>query len=235
VLYENLEATDAETDRVVFRCSRLEVEQAKVRDSEEQSRSTLIVTASQPEMTAESFPQAWRRLERILEGGCGRMDANVRFLASELTLRSAVHAQTLADVKGVLEDLSVGMLAQCDFHLAGDKPENVARIRAVRNRQTSPPITGFELDCGDAWLPGELFEMAFAGWQSLGPRSRFHGYFHGDCAPDGLRGEMFGQWADLDLSRLVGDHFPYRCGFPVEGLKVAMPSSQQGPALSIAR
>jgi len=96
------------------------------------------------------------------------------------------------------------------FRLVGADTPEPARLRVVRNRQLSPPATGFELYTGDGELPCRLLAMGMSELRSLGPRCRFRGYVWADETTDGWEGELTGQLVELDLGSLVSDHFPHR-------------------------
>lgn len=210
VLYEQVEATDPETSQPVLRCRLLEVAWQQQPDAQGQYRTVLAVKASQPEVQAASLPRIWQSLARTLEGSCGPLETDVQLSASELTLQAGDNSQTLTNVEGVVENLSAGTLAQIQFRLAGaDTPEPIL-IRTARNRQKSPPANSFELYTGDGELPSNVLAMGLADLKPLGSRCRFKGRIWGEEASDGWQGEIAGEFADLDLGRLVSEHYPHR-------------------------
>ena len=71
VLYEQLEASDPETGRPIFRCRLLEAARQVQGGPEAQRRPVLLLTASQPEVEAASLDRIWQCLQRGLEGLCG--------------------------------------------------------------------------------------------------------------------------------------------------------------------
>ena len=210
VLYEQLEAADPETGRTVFRCRLLEVASGQRTDTQGQRRPTLTLTASQPEVEAGALNRIWKCLQRTLEGYRGPLEADVRISAAELTLRATHNSQTLTEVLGTLENLPNGTHTQLQFRLAGADTPEPARLRLVRNRQVSPPASGFELYTGGGELPCNVLAMGLDELKPLGPRCRFRGYIWASETPDGWQGEVTGQLVDLDLGRLVSDHFPHR-------------------------
>ena len=122
----------------------------------------------------------------------------------------ADNSQTLTEVQGAIEDLPGGTQAQLHFRLAGADTPEPARIRVVRNRQVSPPASGFELYTGGGELPCNVLAMGLDELKPLGPRCRFRGYIWANETPDGWQGEVTGQLAELDLGGLVSDHFPHK-------------------------
>ena len=137
-----------------------------------------------------------------MEGLCGPLEADLQVAASELTLRDspspalvangtapvAGNAQTLTEVRGAIESLPGGTRAQLQFRLAGIKMSDPAKICIVRDRQSSPPASGFELYTGGGdelctdggEIPCSLLAMGLAELKPLGGRSRFHGYIWGE-------------------------------------------------------
>jgi hypothetical protein len=149
-------------------------------------------------------------LQRTVECHHGRLDADLRIAAGEVTLRAGADSQTLTDVEGNLETLPAGADAQVRFRLAGaDTPEPI-RIRVVRNRQLAPPASGFELYTGGGELPCNVLAMGLGELKPLGACCRFRGYLWANETPQGWEGEITGQMARLDLGGLVSDHFPHR-------------------------
>jgi len=207
VLYEGLEIADPETGQVLLKCRLLEVASQQ---SEDRRRPTLDLLASQPEIEAAAIGRLWELLQRTVECHHGRLDADLCIAAGEVTLRAGADSQTLTDVEGSLETLPAGADAQVRFRLAGaDTPEPI-RIRVVRNRQLSPPASGFELYTGGGELPCNVLAMGLGELRPLGARCRFRGYLWANETPQGWEGEITGQMARLDLGGLVSDHFPHR-------------------------
>jgi len=209
VLYEGLEIADPETGQVLLKCRLLEVASQQGEDRDRR-RPTLALLASQPEIEAAAVGRLWELLQRTVECHHGRLDADLRIAAGEVTLRAGADSQTLTDVEGSLDTLSAGADAQVRFRLAGaDTPEPI-RIRVVRNRQLSPPASGFELYTGGGELPCNVLAMGLGELKPLGARCRFRGYLWANETPQGWEGEITGQMARLDLGGLVSDHFPHR-------------------------
>ncbi|MCE5266752.1 MAG: hypothetical protein LLG00_02565 [Planctomycetaceae bacterium] len=210
VLYEGVELAEPETHRRLLRCRLLEICSKRETDPQGQTQPTLSVVASQPEIEASAIPRAWRWLQLLLSSELGRVETDVQLCASELTLHAADGSQTLTDAQGLIECLQDGTHAQFNFRLAGVNTPEPARIRLVRNRQVSPPASGFELYTGGGELPCNVLAMALGELKPLGPRCRFRGYIWANETTDGWEGEMTGQLVGLDLTTLVNDRFPHR-------------------------
>ncbi|MEN6557705.1 MAG: hypothetical protein ABFC54_05960 [Thermoguttaceae bacterium] len=210
VRYHRVEAADPETGRSLFRCRRLEIAEGRRRDARGQWRDTRTVTLLQPELQASALEPIGRRLRSAMDGSTGSLDVDVRWSAAELTLRADSESQTFCDVAGTLETLPGGVQMQMDFHLAGAKAPEPARIRIVRNRQVSPPASGFELYTGGGPLPCSVLGLALAELKTLGPRCQFSGGVWANEMAGGWQGEVTGRLLDLDVGRLVSDYFPDR-------------------------
>lgn len=210
VLYEQFEAANPETGQTVLRCRLLEVTRQQQTDEQGQGRTVLAMKASQPEVEAASLGQIWQCLTRTMEGSCGPLEADVQLSATELTLQAADNSQTLTGVEGTVQNLPGGTLAQLHFRLAGaDTPEPVL-IRIARDRQVSPPASGFELYTDNGKLPCHVLAMGLADLKPLGPRCRFTGHIWGKETPDGWEGGVAGDFVELDLGRLVSERYPHR-------------------------
>jgi hypothetical protein len=209
-LYEQFAAVDPETGRPIFRCRLLEIARQTESGAQAKHRPTLLLTASQPEVDAASLDRVWQCLQRSLEGLCGPLEADLRLSAAELTLRAADNSQTLTEVKGVVESLPDRTHARLDFRLVGANTPEPAHICVDRNRQVSPPASGFELHTGGGELPCSVLALGLSELKPLGGRCRFRGIIWANETPDGWQGEVTGQLVDLDLGGLVSNHFPHK-------------------------
>ncbi len=210
VLCEQVEAADPETGKTVFRCRLMEISRKTQTDSQGQRRPVMAIVASQPEVETVSLDRIRQCIERTLEGFGGPLETDVQLSASELTLRAAQDSQTLTEVSGSMENLTGGTHAQLYFRLAGVQTPEPARIRMVRNRQVSPPASGYELYTGGGELPCNVLAIGLRELKPLGSRCRFRGYIWANETSDGWQGEITGQLADVDLGGLVTDHFPHK-------------------------
>jgi hypothetical protein len=228
VLYEGLELRDPETGRPLLRCRALEADWQQSTDREGRPRMSLVLIASQPEIEAAAAdPQVGAplgelldrmlRRQTILRTVPGEPQTDVRLAAGQLTLRAAGGSQTLSELQGSIESFAGGTQAEASFRLAGiDTPQPI-RIRIVRNRQITPPATGFELDTGGGAVPCGLLAIGLPLLERLGPRSRLRGYIWanqkgGKGTSAGWEGEFAGQVYDVDLDDLVTGHFPHKLG-----------------------
>jgi len=176
--YEKIVLADPETAQPILRCRSLEVawrESGDEADSKSR-RPLLIVTALQPQMDAASMDRAWRWLQGFLENRLGRLPADVRLTAAEWTLCDADRRHALVGVEGTVETQAAGTDIQITFRPAGAEASEPVRLRIVRNRQASPPASGFELYTGGSELPCDVLGMGLADLKPLGARCRFRAF-----------------------------------------------------------
>ncbi len=174
-----------------------------------------VLIASQPEIDGQRLGRLWRLLERQLldrpaqrpgDGASGKL----RWIAGEVTLRGEQASWTFTDVRGAIEMGAEGPQAAVEFRVAGlDMPE-LARFRVVRNRTEPVPATRIELQTAGALLPFELLWPGGDGARRLGTRCRFRGAVWAELTPGGWQGELTGELVDVDLDRLVSEHFPHK-------------------------
>jgi hypothetical protein len=214
VLYEGLELADPETGRPLLQCRALEVDRQQSADRDGRPRALLVLLASQPEIEAAAIDRLGELLGRMLRRPTGSSQTDLRLVAGQLTLRATDASQTVSEVQGSIASFSGGMQAEASFRLAGiDTPQPI-RIRIVRNRQITPPATGFELDTGGGAVPCGLLAVGLPLLERLGRRSRLRGYVWANQTDDGTspgwEGEFAGQVYDVDLDDLVTGHFPHK-------------------------
>ena len=136
-------SSDPETGKTIFRCRLLEAVLATAAANRGQRGPRVALTASQPEVEAAAIHRIWQCLQRVLEGSPGRLDADLRFSATELTLCAADGSQTLTGVEGLLGDLAGrdarpapfpagrGRHARAGPHSRGAQPPGVAAGKAA--------------------------------------------------------------------------------------------------------
>lgn len=204
--YEGVALADLETGRSVLRCRRLEITQEQPNDG--QKRPTFSVMISRPELDATSFDRDWQWLQRLMESQAEQWKIDLQFSAAEVVVRAGDRSQTLTSVTGYVETLPDGMQAQADFLLTGaSKP---ACLHIVRNRKKFPPMTGFEFETADGFVPCDALAIGLPELKSLGEQCRFRGYIWAWKVAEGWQGGIKNaQLQELDLGRLVATHFPY--------------------------
>ena len=215
VLYEGFELADPETGQRLLRCRVIEVQWQQIADKQGKNKTMIVLLASQPEIEISGLHQLGGLLQRAMQRQTGRIAVDLRVSAGELTLQSGGNSHTLTSVEANLDNLPGGVQAGVSFKLAGmDMPQPV-KIRVVRNRQTVPPASGFEIHTGSGELPCELLAAGLPELGALGPRCRFRGYIWANQDPGGSStgawsGEATGQFFNVDLGPLISDNFPHK-------------------------
>ncbi len=230
VRYEGLELADLETGGTLLRCPLLEARWTGDAHGQGPRRPALVLIASEAEIDSAAFGQLGQLLHRVLQRPIGRPQVDVRLSCGEVSLRSDDSSQSLTELHGSIEHLEGGSQARVSFRLASDaapqdappqdaSPQDTAaepiKIRIVRNRQTTPPTSGFELDTGGGAVPCSLLAKGIPLLSPLGPHSRFLGYLWANQVSDGgapaqWHGEMAGRLLDVDLGALVTGRFPHK-------------------------
>lgn len=199
-LLEDVELSDPETGRRLARARLVEITG---------SGAAMTIAIAQPELDFSDWT-CWRELvERELRqshatGGQFHVSAN------ELTLHMPHGEQTLTDLQCQLEAGVQGSQATCSFRLAGQQMPEPALVRVQRNRQTTPPTLGFEVQTGDARLNTGLLSAVWPPAARLGDHCRFRGSLRASEAAAGWNGELAGELVDVDLQELVSTQFPHR-------------------------
>lgn len=210
VVYEGLDLTDPETGGKVLHCRSLTATWT-LPEANSPACPVLTLTASQLEVFFDPLVrQAERLAERLLSK---RPDApsTVRLVAQEAVLGVADASQPLGAVLGRAEFEPDASRVECQFRWGGNDQGGPVRLQVVRNRLTTPPATGFELDTGTTPLPCSLLAAACPGLGMLGPRSQFRGNCWGNETPDGWAMELKdSQLTDVDLELLLGGRLPHR-------------------------
>jgi len=213
VLYEGIELADPETGCLLLRCRQLEVRSQQNSD-QSNPRPVLVLRAVQPEINAAGLQCLWQTLQRTAEGHHGRLDADLQLTADALVVlpNAGVESQTLYEVEATLATLADGVKADAAFHLNDGDATPPLHICAVRKRtKDSPPVNGLSIQTGENKLSCNLLALALGKTNPLGSESRFSGYFGAYDNPDGWQGELSGQFSNVDLDRLVTEHFaPHR-------------------------
>jgi hypothetical protein len=214
VLYEGLELSDPDTDRVVLRCRALEATY-RAANSQQQGRPLLTLIASQPEIEAAGLEQLRQLLSGVLERRIGHGRFDLRLAANEVTLRAEENTKTLAGLSASIDSSPEGSQAAVSFRLRGIAASKAMQIRIVRSRQVSPPATGFELDTGGAAVPCDLLALGLPVLGPLGPPSRFRGIIWANQVPDSegpdcWAVELTGQFLEVDLGRLLSERFTHK-------------------------
>ena len=205
ILYRGVELAEPEASEPFFKARVVE---AGLNDG------TFVMIASQPEIRGAQWPAVWELLGRRLRRQTADAGVPVRFAAAELTVHDENGSQTFTELRGQVEPTENGTALTVNFRLAGVDMPDPAKIRIERNRKTSPPTTSLELHTGGGALPCGMLMSPLGGAESLGRKATFRGSLWAKETPAGWEGELSGQFAALDLGRLVGGQFPHHLSGP---------------------
>jgi hypothetical protein len=126
-----------------------------------------------------------------------------------VTLRSPTGDQTYDDVEAQIESQPEQSAATVRFRLPDPQMGEPPAFSVVRQRSGGEVVTLFKLDTMSAVLPVSIF----APWLDLQPLLGDEAAFRGSLAITrsgaGWSGELAGVVSDVDLERLVADHFPH--------------------------
>jgi hypothetical protein len=175
----------------------------------------ITVTVDGVRCLAGGLPELLDLLAAQLSGrwetaSSGRSVDRVRVLSSQWIVASNDSgAQTLDDVEIDLRLRNGVPWAQLRFllpdHNGNEADVDDARITIewVRNRNITPPTTGFVLDTGTSALPCGLLQAVFPDFDLLGSRATFRGKANLQLYADGWRGSIEGDLLHVPLERLL--------------------------------
>ncbi len=209
VAYDGLKLLDHETGCTILSCRSLTATWDE--STSPQGQRVLILTTAEPEIELSAFEHVATLLDRILRQHNGRPEVEVRLTAEHLTLLDEESPQRLIEFQGSVQRLPEGTQAVAGFRLSESDGSDPVRVRLVRNRQTSPPSSGFELDTGGGSIPCRLLGLGLGGLDTLGSKATFQGYVWATQSPGkGWDADVTGQLRDVDLRRLTADRLPHQ-------------------------
>jgi len=172
------------------------------------SDELLALRASQPLVEPGQLDRLAEVLhDRVLRGPPLPHDCEI--YVTELTLAGGKHAHTLTHVRCTFPTNDSGPSALIEFQVAGVDMTAPAELHVVRNRQTSPPVTGWRLRTGSKPLPCSLLAEYVTPLQQIGPDATFVGSLWIERSDDGWNGELSGTLDGVGLSELLKP-FPHK-------------------------
>jgi len=210
VRYRDVELSDPETGRVLLRCPELIGSRVNAPESSGVSKPVLQLTAQTVQLEAGSVPRVGQLVTRLLRRETGDEVLDARLAVERVTLAGTEQTFELREVRGDLIIVAAGSQVRAAFRLEGvDSPEP-ARVRIARDRQTSPPRTGFELDTGGVPLPCPLVAQGLYSFAVLPAGSTFSGWLWAQETAEGWQGEASGSLAGVDLEKLCTGRLGHR-------------------------
>lgn len=203
-----LRILDPETGTLVARVRELEIAS---------SRGRTLLAASQPEIQSGHLETIWRRAEERLLRGTLDLSNPLEFVAGEVTLHSPEgESQTLTNVRLRVSKEAAGPTLTCEYRVAGVEMPEPAVIQISRRRDGDALGTRIDWHTGGTALAVAPWQARFSWLAALGPRCGFRGTCSAEQMPMGWRGELQGELLNVDLDRLVSDHFPHKLSGPAK-------------------
>jgi hypothetical protein len=174
--------------------------------------SDLIVSASQPELQGDQIWRLWDLIHERLLRGEAASTLRVQLLAGEATIHRASDpaASTLTGVRCRLAPSADGPQVAIEFRDVALQMVEPAQLWITRNRNLKPPATRWELDTHSTALPCSLLADQIPVLDWLGERALFQGRVRVTQIAAGWEGDLTGRFQDVDLDRLVTDHYQHK-------------------------
>ncbi|MGM0490559.1 MAG: hypothetical protein ACQESR_27860 [Planctomycetota bacterium] len=213
------------------RCSRIDwaakgqlvVHEIELRDPESQARlaraqsATIgcidtrpVIQLSHPEVTFSRLPRLVAVLHEHLMQRNDTTGASFQLSAATVLLHKDTRSESLLDVELAVDAGHDATEAFLQFRPAGSEDGKPVRLRVARNRQLTPPATGWELHTGSAKLPCQLLSAWFPQLTRLGNTCSFEGSVWSEHLGTGWEAEISGVFRRLDLDQLVTGQFPHK-------------------------
>lgn len=198
-----LELRDPETGMLIARAERVTLSTAD---------DLVTIDLAGAKLEPGGLADAWRALDLRLRRHAGDLPTqHIRLTATELTTHAAADPLVLYDVQSDVDCRAVGTEVRLTFGTNEEASDKKVQLRVVRNRQTSPPTSGFELNAEGAPLPCALAEPLWSAAPWFGPKAHFLGHVWAIEATDATwRTTIRGKFTDVDLRHAVEAHFPQK-------------------------
>lgn len=188
--------SDPETRLTLGRCNQLEIE--RVSDAWRIQAADVLVDAAQGVLLAESLGHGLRFAPLA-------SSSKVQWRVQKLTWVRGDEQFKCLDATGSVESSAGQVAAQAQF-VREDLPTSPpAQLRIVRDRQSNPPVTRWDLNCSQTPLPGWLVLAGTDEPLRLGGEASFAGYLWASPARSGWEGQLTGKWHAVDLASLLGE------------------------------
>lgn len=204
---DGLSLADRETGEPIAR-----VRQVEIGGETAAGDGAMLIAVSQPEIHSRQLQRLWEILHQRMLRGEVDLPQPLELTAAELTVLPADDeiATTLTDFRCRVEPDLAGPKATIEFFDAAMPAEKAVQLQIVRDRQTSPPTTRWELDTRGAAIWCSLLSDDIESLGSLGVTATFSGSAWATLGFDGWEGEIHGRFQQVDLDRVVSDRFPHK-------------------------
>jgi hypothetical protein len=164
----------------------------------------------QPEIQLAQLPRLAEILHEHILVRTDERTPPVRVVMSSLALHDAARAQSVLDVRCVVEGRAEGAEVFLEFRGPTLPADEVVRLRLVRNRQLDPPATGWELHTGPTGVACSLLTPWLPAAERLGSEAGFQGSIWCEQQPRGWNVEIAGLLYRVDLDRIITGQFPHK-------------------------
>ena len=175
----------------------------------------LVLRASEATIDVDRAERLWPLVSGLLR----QMDTpTVRLSVRDFRLVYDGREHLVHDVQARVQPLANGAQARLRFR-AGEDSEST-QLSAVRNRQTTPPSTLFELRTGETALPCSLLDVLWPATKHFGSESKFRGFVWATRQSNKWGrghewdGELAGELTDVDLGHLLSPILPGQSSLP---------------------
>jgi len=210
VRYVGLELAERETGRTVLRCPTVEAEWKEIDDEAGDSRNTLVLVASEPEIEAAGLESLGELLQRMFRRQMSPAEVDVRLVAGRATLCSGETTQAFSDLQASVRPAADGIEGLLDFRIVGHDTPEVVRVYMKRNGQADPPALHCEFYTGGGLIPCRVLKEIWPVFDRLGPKSLFGGHLRLVKSEGVWAGELAGRVDRVDLDALSAGRFPHR-------------------------
>ncbi len=210
VRYVGLELAERETGQTVLRCPTVEAEWKEIDDEGGDSRNTLVLVASEPEIEAAGLEPLGELLQRMFRRRMSPAEVDVRLVAGRATLCSGETTQAFSDLQASVRPAADGIEGLLDFRIVGHDTPEVVRVYMKRNAQADPPALHCEFYTGGGLIPCRVLKEIWPVFGRLGPKSLFGGHVRLVQSEGTWAGELAGRVDRVDLDAISSDRFPHR-------------------------
>jgi hypothetical protein len=154
-VYENLELSDAESERKIFSCKTVSVAVRQIPDLQDKKKPFVVCIFERGEIEADGFSAIHALLERALQDQIAP-ETNIFFQADELVIRRGETRQSYNNVVSRVEHYEKSALGTILYSATNSKGKKPA-IFFYRNRNVTPPENCFSGPLED--FPPDLVQL----------------------------------------------------------------------------
>lgn len=203
----NVAVHDPETGRLVAQIDELEL----TRQGE-----SIAIVARRPTVHGENITDIFERLEHHFLRG-PEAAGSISIVCDQLTAQSTdAEAQTLTDVRVILEANETARTLTADYRIAGINMPTPARIRVARRPRSDGRVTQIQWRTGEAALPVAPWMGQFPWLVHLGDRCHFQGELTAELTASEWQGEVRGVLTNIDLEQFVSNQFMHKLSGPTD-------------------